>query len=39
MEQANSKRARLLSTPDLIATISVIVIILLVNAVMLMILF
>jgi hypothetical protein len=39
MEPATSKRARILSKPDLITTIAVIVIVLLVNAVMLMILF
>ena len=39
MEPATSKRARILSKPDLITTVSVVVIVLLINAVMLMILF
>jgi hypothetical protein len=39
MEPASSKRARILSKPDMITAVAVIVIVLLVNAVMLMILF
>jgi hypothetical protein len=39
MEPASSKRARILSKPDLVTTVAVILIVLLVNAVMLMVLF
>lgn len=39
MEPAGSKRARILSKPDLITAIAVIVIVLLINALMLLILF
>jgi len=39
MEPTNQKRARILDRPDLITAVSVIIIVLLVNALMLLILF